>query len=187
MKSWSNSEATRIVAEALTAHQARFRTFVVKRTSRENADDVMQAAALRALEGAESLQDPSRALPWLYRIHKNALVDAGRKSASSSRLIEPGVEPSDLSTEVEEELCRCGAYQARRLRREYAQILDLVDMKGHTISETADVLGISTNNANVRLHRARAALRRKMLEHCGVTQASDCNTCRCGHDGCCDA
>ena len=61
----------------------------------------------------------------------------------------------------------------------------LVDINGVSVSEVARLLNISVSNASVRLHRARAALRKQMLEHCGVSTLKECLSCRCIDDGCC--
>ena len=86
-----------------------------------------------------------------------------------------------------EETCRCSLAQAQRLPDSYASILDLVDAQGLSLVETAARLGITRNNAAVRLHRARKALRDAMKAHCGVTNPQACAACRCVNDACCAA
>ena len=84
-----------------------------------------------------------------------------------------------------DERCDCSVAQAKSLSPNYASVLNLVDMRGASLTEAATALGITVNNATVRLHRARKALREAMLEHCGVQSARDCLDCRCVSDGCC--
>lgn len=173
------------IASALRAHDAQLRRFVAARVPPETVDDVRQAAALRAIEKAGTLQQPERVLAWLFRVHASVAKDALRKSASERRLLQAVEAEVDRTEPMEPELCRCSVVQSRQLSPNYASILDLVDIRGRSLSEAAEALKISVNNATVRLHRARAALRRKMFEHCGVTSARACSDCRCVYEGCC--
>lgn len=177
---------TRVVGEALGRHADRLRAFVAARVSPDDLDDVLQAAALRAVERAATLRDPDRALPWLYRIHRNTIVDLWRQRASQERLREREVAP-DAHLDVVDTSCDCSIVQARRMRPAYASVLALVDAGDATLSEAAEVLGITVNNVTVRLHRARKALRKALRDHCGVENVRDCFGCRCVHEGCCVA
>ena len=85
------------------------------------------------------------------------------------------------------EACQCSLAQAQRLPDAYASILDLVDAQGFSLVEAAARLDITRNNAAVRLHRARKALRDAMEAHCGVTDPQACAACRCVDDACCAA
>ena len=178
-----------IVAQALQAHAAVLRVYVARRVPRAEVEDVLQSAAIRALEGAKSLSDAERVLPWLYRIHRNVSIDALRRTAADVRRGAcESVAPDELAAiDPPDAPCSCSVVQARGLRPGYARILALVDAGGYSLSEAAAELGITVNNATVRLHRARAALRAAMRAHCGVERAEDCADCRCSFDGCCPA
>ena len=173
------------ILSALRAHDAKLRRFVAARVPPETVDDVRQEAALRAIEKSGTLQRPERVLPWLFRVHANVAKDALRKSASERRLLQAVEVEVDPVQPIESELCRCCIAQSRQLSPNYSSILDLVDIRGKSLSEAAEALKISVNNATVRLHRARRALKRKMFEHCGVTSAQACSDCRCVYEGCC--
>ena len=178
---------TSAVGEVLGQHASQLRAFVAARVPSDDVDDVLQAAALRAIERSETLRDTDRALPWLYRIHRNTIVDLWRKKAGRESLGD-GEEALDAPDQGgEDEPCDCGIVQARRLRPAYASVLALVDIGDASLIEAAEVLGISVNNATVRLHRARKALREAMKDHCGVVNVRDCLGCRCVYEGCCAA
>ena len=176
---------TKLIASVLREHAGQFRSFVAARLPSADVDDVLQTAAVRAVERAASLNDPDRVLPWLYRVHRNVIADTLRNRASRERTLNE----IDAAPEVDalEELCGCSLVQARRLQPSYAAVLALVDAGDATIADAAAHLGISVNNASVRLHRARKALRKAMREHCGVESPRDCLDCRCVVDGCCAA
>ena len=175
------------VASALRVHRTRLSSFVRSRVPPGEVDDVLQIAALRAIERAESLEDPARVLPWLYRVHRNVATDESRKRARRQRWLAHDASVPELPASETTSLCDCSVTQALSMRPSYAHVLNLVDVCGATVEEAAQALGISANNVAVRLHRARKALRQSMLEHCGVTSLRECADCRCLEDGCCAA
>ncbi|TPV96860.1 MAG: sigma-70 family RNA polymerase sigma factor [Myxococcales bacterium FL481] len=173
------------LAVALRAHRPHLQAFVRARVPSSDVEDVLQAAALRALERSESLQDPASVLPWLYRLHRNIIVDRFRRQARRQRVVDEGAAIPEHAPFAEEDdsTCGCSVRLAGRMKANYASILQLVDQRGLTLAEAARSLGVSVNNATVRLHRARKALRQVMLEHCGVTSPRECAHCRCAYQG----
>lgn len=184
-------ERSGLISHALSEHSGMLRAFVRARAPLSQTEDILQSAALRAIERADSLKDPSKVLPWLYQIHRNVIVDQFRAQASRERMLAraQALEPTSSATTSprgeEPETCACSTHLARKLPENYASILKLVDLGDSSISEAASRLGITSNNAMVRLHRARQALKKTLLEHCGVSHASECFDCRCVHEGCC--
>lgn len=181
----AESDPRACVAAALHAHRGALRRHVASRVPPGDVEDVLQIAALRAIERAGDLKDAARVKPWLYRIHSNSVIDLGRKKAAQRRLLEALAREPAPETAAAEPACGCSVTLARRLNANYAAILDLVDIAGVPLSQAARMLSISANNATVRLHRARAALKKRLLEHCGVTSPRACDDCRCAHEGCC--
>ena len=178
-----------LIEATLRAHRAELKRFVAARAAACDVDDVLQVAAMRALEKAHTLADPDRALPWLYQIHRNAVADMGRSLASEQRKLDAlaAQPPMEAETAEREDLstCACSVEQARQLNARYSAILDLVDIGGASMKEAARALGVTVNTATVRLHRARSALKKRLMAHCGVETMRECNDCRCTSDGCC--
>lgn len=174
-----------LVAETLRLHRNEFGAFVSARVPAQEADDVLQLAALRAIERAETLKEPDRVVAWIYRIHRNLIIDTYRERETELRHIDDEGELPEVVATVADDPCHCSVIQARSLPSLYASILGLVDTDGLELSEAAVRLDITKNNAAVRLHRARKALRAAMLEHCGVTDPRACADCRCVDDVCC--
>lgn len=185
----SATHAARVtsVTRALEANRSALVAFVRARgVAAAEVDDLLQIASMRAIERAELLDDPDRVLAWLYRIVRNVIVDEARATASRARRTETfAALPETADRFPDDEPCRCSATLARELPPRYATVLTLVDLGEASLAEAASVLGISTNNATVRLHRARKALRHKLREHCGVSSSRDCRDCRCAYEGCC--
>jgi DNA-directed RNA polymerase specialized sigma24 family protein len=70
-----------------------------------------------------------------------------------------------------------------RLKPEYADIVRAVELDERSIAHVANERGLTTNNATVRLHRARAALRRRLVEVCGACSEHGCLDCTCRRAG----
>ncbi len=186
-RSTETTGSRQVVADALRERQTDFEAFVRARVRPQDVDDILQLAAVRAIERADSIDDPTRVIAWLYRIHRNLIIDVSRSQARERQLVEAAAEvPEQVETPVDDP-CACSVSQARRLRPTYASILHLVDSNGLQLQEAARQLDVSAGNAAVRLHRARQALRKAMLEHCGVSDPRDCADCRCVYDTCCAA
>jgi RNA polymerase sigma-70 factor (ECF subfamily) len=169
------SEATDRVLAALAPERGRFLEFVRGRVGAD-AEDVLQLALMRAALKAETLKDVELVVPWFFRILRNAVADHhARRGVVADELDEAaeGVSPPVHDT------CGCPMTLLASLRPEYAEILRRIDVDDQSLSETAVALGISTNNAAVRLHRARKALREALLRFCGTNSVRACMDCGC--------
>jgi RNA polymerase sigma-70 factor (ECF subfamily) len=69
--------------------------------------------------------------------------------------------------------------QLDSIRSDYAEILRRVDLGDERLADVAAGLGITVNNATVRLHRARKALRDQLRAFCGTDSARACADCGC--------
>lgn len=176
-----------LVQNVLRERAPEFRSFVRARARPSDVDDILQVAAIKAIERADRLRSDDKIVAWLYRIHRNLIVDSHRRAAAEQRHIDHFADVPERPGPTEAESCACSVSQAQQLRPSYAEILTLVVANGVPLNEAAQQLGVSTNNATVRLHRARAALQQAMLEHCDVASPAECATCRCVDDGCCAA
>jgi RNA polymerase sigma-70 factor (ECF subfamily) len=67
------------------------------------------------------------------------------------------------------------------LKPEYAELVEWVDAGALSVEEAALRAGITPNNAYVRLHRARKALRERLEAFCGrcATGGGRCGDCYC--------
>lgn len=150
--------------------------------SADLAEEVVQQALLRALEKLHSLRQPERLPAWFRRIVKHSLMDELARRQKQLPLEDwlartEADEPP--AAEAESAACLCSLELLKQLKPAYAELLDQVDLQDQPLQEAAAALGITPNNAGVRLHRARQALRRKLSETCGTDSVAACRDCGC--------
>jgi RNA polymerase sigma-70 factor (ECF subfamily) len=176
----------RALVEALMPERARFVRLVRERVaSQADAEDVVQRAMVRATARARTLEDPSRARAWFYRILRNAIADHHRSGRVERARRADDADPAELASETAEPSrapCACSVRLLGELRPAYAEVLRRVDVDGEDPAAVARLLGISPGNLHVRLHRARRALRDDVRHYCGVDSARPCLDCTCGKD-----
>jgi RNA polymerase sigma-70 factor (ECF subfamily) len=146
------------------------------------AEDVMQEAYWRAYQHLREFEGRSSFSTWLIRIGVHeALARAkknGRTVASDFEDESAGAEaiaPSEGSPEMKfaETETRALLEQAiLGLPEQYRMVLMMRDVEQLSTTETAEALEISEENVKVRLHRARAMVRRDLFERVGATSAA---------------
>lgn len=171
------------VVEALSAGRSQYLVFVRRRISDPDlAEDILQDALIRALRAAPDIDEGERLSAWFYRVLRNAVVDAYRRRDVQARRTERLRERHDLpdpSEDDERTLCECFRALLPALRPEYAAVLSAVDLDERPPHEVAEEFGLTTNNLNVRRHRARRALRESLEATCRICADHGCLECTC--------
>ena len=141
----------------------------------DEAEDAMQAAWVRAYQHLGEWAGASSFSTWLVRIAANEALGRLRKRARVVSLspdgdgeAEGGVVMVDPRAEDPEE--RAAAHEAVRfleravdeLPPAYRSVYVLREMEELSTAETAEALGLGEDAVKVRLHRARAMLRRSL-------------------------
>jgi RNA polymerase sigma-70 factor (ECF subfamily) len=173
------------VPPAVLARRAEFLAFLERRLGRRDAaEEILQAAYLKAMEASGSIEKEESAVAWFYRLLRNAIVDRGRRLAIEERALEGLANELAAQAATDEPLrgavCRCVEGLIPTLKPEYAEIVSRVDVGGASVHDAAGALGVTSNNASVRLHRARAALRKRLSHVCGACSEHGCLDCTCG-------
>jgi RNA polymerase sigma-70 factor, ECF subfamily len=160
----------------------RYETKIFRLTSniagnREDAEDAMQDAFLKAYAHLDSFQGNSRFYTWLVRIAANEALMRLRKRRPGQFSIDEAIEGADndlLPRELEDwrpspeqqygsvEMRKILAEVIEKLEPEYRIVLVLRDLEELSTQETADTLGISVTAVKSRLLRARLKLREKL-------------------------
>ena len=170
---------------ALVNNQGDFLKFLTRRLrSADDAEEVLQQFYLRAIRNASKVRNSERVVAWLYRVLRSTLVDhyrreAARRSNVSAfaqvQLIHEGADESGGKGQV----CPCLHKVLPTLKPEYCDVLWRVDLAGESRSRVAETKGLTLNNLNVRLHRARQALKRALLSRCETCTDVGFMDCEC--------
>jgi RNA polymerase sigma factor (sigma-70 family) len=170
--------------QTLLENRKQFLRFLTGRvTSPALAEDILQAAYLKALEHASTLRAGESARAWFYRILRNAVIDYHRHRAVEDRALETWA--AELETEVpandltQDLVCKCIARVIPSLKPSYAEILNAVDLDETPLAAFAASRTITLLNATTRIHRARKALRQRLIETCGACSTHACLNCNC--------
>src|SRR5260370_3738892 len=168
------------IAAQVRARQRQFLSFLQARLGDSAAaEDVLQAAWLKAAGKADTIRDDEGSAAWFYRLLRNAVADVRRGAAREGRALADGKLASSAEEDpaLNEAVCQCVSALAETLKPAHARLLHRVDLDGASVPEVAGEEGITPNNAAVRLHRARAALRDKLKLVCGACARHGCLDC----------
>lgn len=184
----ANGEVTREpsadVAAILVANHRAFVGFLERRLGdRAVAEDILQEAFVRSIAKSDTIRDEASIVPWFYRLLRNAVTDYRRRQASSGRALEAfavELENATEDTETHRAVCQCVKALADTLKPEYAAALKRIEVEGLGVKDYAQEAGITSNNAGVRIFRAREALRKQVQKSCGTCATHGCVDCTCG-------
>jgi RNA polymerase sigma factor (sigma-70 family) len=168
----------------LLAKRARFLAFVALRVDdRALAEDILQAAYVRALQGTHSLREQQSAVAWFYTVLRNAVTDHFRRRRTETSALERWTQELALegpaNSQAHDLICGCIEHVLPSLRPAYAEILREVDLAEEPLATYAARHRLTPGNAAVRAHRARAALRRELARTCGACIEHHCRNCTC--------
>lgn len=131
------------------------------------ADDLVQIAVERAVAARDRFDPDTRLEPWLFRILRNAWIDAGRRQATRGTEIdvhavpEAAVHDGVRAAEAALMLRQTEAALAT-LPDEQREVIVLVCFEELSYAEAAKVLGIPKGTVMSRLARGRVALAAKL-------------------------
>lgn len=150
--------------------------------SEADAEDLVQEAALKAFRGFHSFEPGTNFKAWFFRILMNTAVSRYRKT--SRRPLEVDIDDASPAPLLQEAQARgldvSGSDPARafierirldsihkaiaELPEEFRQVCVLYFLEEFTYPEIAEVLDIPVGTVRSRLHRARKALQRRLLD-----------------------
>jgi RNA polymerase sigma-70 factor (ECF subfamily) len=191
---WSDEEVVRRVLDGETAlyellmrrhNQRLYRVARAILRDDAEAEDVMQDAYVRAYQNLASFQGRAKFVTWLTRIAVHEALTRSRR-----RLRFQALDPSDESNgeimqsppsstrspeqqAYDRELAAVLEKAVSSLSEDHRLVFVLRDVEGMTTEETAHCLNLTEENVKVRLHRARAGLRKRLYRVVGAT-ASRC-------------
>ena len=127
------------------------------------------------------MREAESAVAWFYRILRNAIADHYRQQAARARAINDwAVDWSEAyEPEFRDEVCACIQEALIALKPEYRDAIQQVDLGGESLESFAKSQRTSSNNASVRLHRARKAVAKQVTAICGACATHKCIDCTC--------
>jgi len=131
--------------------------YVYRKTgNREEAEDLTQETFTKVFQGIDGFRSESSFKTWIYRIATNVVMDHWRRHYKARSVpledflsidsANPDIEVDKSSGSVERLLSK--------LPENYRKVLELRFMKGLSIKETSQHLGITEGNTKVLQYRA---------------------------------
>lgn len=148
----------------------------------ELAADAVQESLLKAVQAIDQIRDEESAKAWFYRILRRTIIDLYRRRDARERALaelEHEIN-SPANTEEERVVCACIERLLPGMTPQYAGLIRRLDLDEEAPDSVAASLGISRNNLNVRVHRARQQLKRRLEQNCRVCAQHGCLDCHCG-------
>ena len=160
----------------------KIRRYLARLVGEADSEDVTQEVFLRVNDGLKDFRGDSSLSTWIYRIATNAAMDFRRKSlarpqeqaadrglngnpASEEEIaLDPGASPDSQLIRKEMNDCIKGVVDG--LPENYRTVLILNDLEELKNNEIAEVLNISLETVKIRLHRARARLKKELEHRC---------------------
>ena len=149
--------------------------------NREDAEDVLQEAALKSYTNLQTFRGDSRFYTWLVRITVNEAVTKLRKRCWERQIsLDEPVETNEdnfMPREIEcwrdnpevcyatSELQKLLAESVEELEPPYRVVFVLRDIENVSTAETAQILGLTVSTVKSRLLRARLKMRERLNSH----------------------
>ncbi len=148
----------------------------------EDAEDLSQEVFDKINRGLNKFQGRSSLSTWIYRIATNTAIDTSRSAAykyemghhsfedetshESSGATAVKASPVTDQLVIRKEMSDCVNEFIDNLPPDYKTVIVLSDLEGFANKEIAEILGISLDNVKIRLHRARARLKKALQDGC---------------------
>ena len=180
----SAESATHESLDVLVENHRAFLRYLERRVGdRALAEDILQEAFAKVVARPEQAPADEGVVPWFYRALRNAAIDQFRRRGAADRAHEAFARELETheapTSELEGEICACVSRLAATLKPEYAEALEVIEVGGTPVKAFAEAKGLSSNNAAVRVFRAREALKKRVSESCGVCAQHGCVNCTC--------
>jgi RNA polymerase sigma-70 factor (ECF subfamily) len=138
--------------------------------SRDDGDDLVQAACLRALERLDQFAPGTRLDSWMYRIVRTVFIDRGRASRRRGPVADPeavlAVSDEGIAARLPQD--RLTLARVREAVDELPEgqraVVLLVCVEGCSYREAADILGVPVGTVMSRLARGRSRLQARLGE-----------------------
>ncbi|MGB5894442.1 MAG: sigma-70 family RNA polymerase sigma factor [Ignavibacteriaceae bacterium] len=172
-------------------YQPKILRYLTRLTGRYEAEDLSQEVFIKVESGLKNFRGESKLSTWIYRIATNTAVDRMRSPSFKYKVNDttsPEAEQeNDLDIEdkdqftgekteltdqqyIRKEMNSCIRNFIESLPENYKSVVILSELEELKNHEIADILNITLDTVKIRLHRARAQLRKKLESNCSLYQ-----------------
>jgi RNA polymerase sigma-70 factor (ECF subfamily) len=145
---------------------SQLRSFIRSRVCDDaTAADILQDVLLKIHQKLPTVRASERLDAWVWRITRNAISDHYRKLRPSEPLPENIASAHDETADAPD-LRPCVRRFVGELTRPYRDALLLTEWQGLTQKQLGTHLGLSSSAAKSRVQRARAQLKKLLLDCC---------------------
>ena len=167
-----------------TTFNEKIRRYLTRLVGDAEAEDLTHDVFVKAGKSLKDFRGESQLSTWIYRIATNTALDRLRtadfKQSVQERLSidedETAIEDIDVWTGrktalpdqqlIRREMNDCIRGFIESLPAAYRSVIVLGELEEFTNHEIAEILGISLDAVKIRLHRARARLKKELETHC---------------------
>jgi RNA polymerase sigma-70 factor (ECF subfamily) len=137
---------------------------------REDAEEIVQDAFIKAYQKLSSFRKDSKFSTWLYRIVYNTAISHTRKRRLESTELTPGTIENYSVDEISEGIGQMDAEQQKKLMNKLIDqlpaleftLINLYYRKELSIDEISGITDLSASNVKVKLYRIRKAMYHKL-------------------------
>jgi RNA polymerase sigma-70 factor (ECF subfamily) len=161
--------------------------YLTHMVGQRDAEDLTQEVFVKVNQALKTFRGESQLSTWIYRIATNAALDklrspsfrqVGQKRLSDESIPEGEIEivdkdawtgekkPSVETSLIRKEMNECIRGIVENLPENYRTVVVLSELEGFKDDEIAEILRVTTHTAKIRLHRARARLKKELETHC---------------------
>lgn len=158
--------------------------YLTRLVGEQEAEDLAQEVFVKVAQGLENFRGEAQLSTWIYRIATNAALDRlrspafqrlaekrpfGDSTTEGEENVDDRAVKKDPSVEqklIRKEMNECIRDFIENLPESYRAVLTLSELEGLKNAEVAEILGITLDTVKIRLHRARANLRKELQNHC---------------------
>jgi RNA polymerase sigma-70 factor (ECF subfamily) len=166
------------------AYRARIIRYLSRLAGEDNAEDLCQEVFVKVEKGLKGFREEAKLSTWIYRIATNTYRDQVRGRASQQQQKEQLYPPENIDALegempsfdeqspiaeqgiIKSEMIACIRGYINELPEDYRVVLLLSEEEGFKNREIAEILKISLDNVKIRLHRAKAKLKKTLEGKC---------------------
>ncbi len=165
-------------------YQGKIFRYMTRMVGENEAEDLTQEIFVKIGLALETFRDESSLSTWIYRIATNAALDKIRHSSNQhagEKLLpvdaiteskeDENIWTGESAASIEQKVIRqemndCIREIINKLPQAYQSVIVLSELEELSDGEIADILGLTLPAMKIRLHRARARLKKELTASC---------------------